>query len=684
MKKTKFCKKVISFLLITLVLFGNICSNTTNVKASIPSFALNALLQHYFDLSSSLVGGNSPVQQEDIDRLINSDSFRNKLRTDLNVSIYLGLIADGYDEETATNMAVEIVNNIFLFPSVTMGILKASISDFATIDPNSLMFKYILGLTNQAKTELESVVGNSSLEDSSTREEYITALKNTTFTTNLIGEPGNTGLDTFKIFNISIDGFSNKDDIVRIYIVKESSSYMFYYDLSNGSKSGFSPVSVSGASYQRDYYRHFKDGNVNKMEDGKIYNGSVPIFSFNDSNTQINYVLNTSLPIMNRANYNLYKKGEITFNEALENTTSGIDVSDDISDIEKVTEKAPSITGNELVDNINDIIAKAQALKIQNPELTDEEAVRQVIDEIGETVKVTDPVVDPDNPSGEQWTGLFSWLSAILNAIKSIPEVIRTIPTLIKTFINLAVDNIVKYISDLIELVKTIVNNFAKLLEYVKDIVEEQFPAIGVALTVVTDWLTEKKVELTDIWAWVKVLALAVPVALDLIGEKIGIIVDSVPLTLENIYLHVKDLAITIPEILTDIWDKVLSIPNYLDILERILAAVKAVARFWVLDIDNIKSVVGTYQKFTGFDHFTKVFNLYSVLKDFIIEYPKIEIDTPAIIGQFYKSPTIVLLDFGKYKDYCIWARRFFSACTWFAYFYGMIKKFRPKFVLNA
>lgn len=47
------------------------------------------------------------------------------------------------------------------------------------------------------------------------------------------------------------------------------------------------------------------------------------------------------------------------------------------------------------------------------------------------------------------------------------------------------------------------------------------------------------------------------------------------------------------------------------------------------------------------------------------VTYPKIKIETPAILRPYYDQPEIILLDFEDYKDYCLWARLLFRASIW-------------------
>ena len=62
-----------------------------------------------------------------------------------------------------------------------------------------------------------------------------------------------------------------------------------------------------------------------------------------------------------------------------------------------------------------------------------------------------------------------------------------------------------------------------------------------------------------------------------------------------------------------------------------------------------------------------------------VIEYPKIEVDTPNVLKPFFDQPTIVLLDFADWKEYCIWARRIFAVTTYIALGFAMIYRAKQR-----
>lgn len=62
-----------------------------------------------------------------------------------------------------------------------------------------------------------------------------------------------------------------------------------------------------------------------------------------------------------------------------------------------------------------------------------------------------------------------------------------------------------------------------------------------------------------------------------------------------------------------------------------------------------------------------------------VVTYPKIKIETPAVLRPYYDQPEIILLDFEDYKDYCLWARLLFRAAIWLALVWHIVDLATPK-----
>lgn len=666
MKNKKLCKKITQLFLISIILIFDLCTNVTNTKAGVMPGDVSLLYTYYQMIGVNAYNNNAPISKEQAQTL--ADSCKSELELALKRVSYLKYTNQGYSEEEATELANAEINTLKLTPSLAYGVLKKSLENNTKLDSTNPLYRYIRALAVQSKDELTVLNQNDNLELSTNTEfEYRYNVK--------FSSAGN--FDIVQKFDAKIQNPNAK----RVGGYKLGSNYCAI-------KFSTSPQYIYPFSNRINEY--YINGTTD-FSNNSDYNSLCRIFGsnyfylppFKNMYIEINSA-NTSVPLFETEEaLDNYLKGTSEIDSATNySDTPKVDYGEDI---EKVGENLTGDeTGNEFADLLNEIVDKAKALKTESPDLTDEEVVGNALKALGLNETDTETENPGENPSGTEWTGLFSWLQAILNAIKVIPEVIRSVPIIIKTAIEYASNNILEIINKIVELLTKQISHVVDILKYVKDIAEEKFPAIGVALTVITDWLNAKTQEITDIWTAVRTIAISVPAVLDDIFDNVFAMAQAIPLTLKDIFIHVKDIAITVPKILTDIWDEVLSIPNYMDILERILAAVKAIVNFWVIDVDNLKVKIAVVEKFSGFNKFENVFKLYNGLTTYAVEYPKIEIETPGIIKQFYNHPTIILLDFGDYKEYCIWARRIFSACAWFAYGYGMLKKFRPKFIINA
>lgn len=332
--------------------------------------------------------------------------------------------------------------------------------------------------------------------------------------------------------------------------------------------------------------------------------------------------------------------------------------------------------------------------------------------------KPTDPTtptdITDDTPDETgQAHNLLGWIIKIYYAVIGLPS---QIAERIGLFFTGAIDNI-KMITTYIKLM------YEQISEYltshtIQDIIKDIFDTMKLGLDTLGDWLSDIfdsmkqgfldvvqwlsdtwdliKVGFSDVVQWLKDTWDLVKQGFSDVIQWLKNLFDMIKQGFKDVIQWMKDTWDLIKqgfqdavEWLQNIFNQIVETPqaiwnNFKEAIGNIADTIQGFFDFWKIDPDNIKKAVGKVEKFSGFDHFTTVYNLWSALDNGVIEYPKIEIDTPAIIGQFYKQPTIVLLDFGDYKTYCIWARRIFSVCAWFGFCLSAIRKFVPKFVLNA
>ena len=133
--------------------------------------------------------------------------------------------------------------------------------------------------------------------------------------------------------------------------------------------------------------------------------------------------------------------------------------------------------------------------------------------------------------------------------------------------------------------------------------------------------------------------------------------------------------SIVLPDIKVDF--PTIEVPNYMDILSQILAAILSIPGLLTLDVPAIKTAVQAATKDvaleTGLEPIVTLFE--GIRFDDNITYPVIAIDTPDILKKFYQEPQIILLDFEDYAQYCQWARNIFRVTLWLAFLYWAAKQ---------
>ena len=181
----------------------------------------------------------------------------------------------------------------------------------------------------------------------------------------------------------------------------------------------------------------------------------------------------------------------------------------------------------------------------------------------------------------------------------------------------------------------------------------------------------------------------------DALPSYIAAGVTALPLTLVDILIPQLDLSIpkalegSLPKILTDalagsivlpdikVDFPTLEIPNYMDILGQMLAAILAIPALLTLDVPAIKTAAQAATKDvaleTGIEPIITLFD--GIRFDDEIIYPVIAVDTPDILKTYYHEPQIILLDFEDYAQYCQWARNIFRVTLWLAFLYWAAKQ---------
>lgn len=158
----------------------------------------------------------------------------------------------------------------------------------------------------------------------------------------------------------------------------------------------------------------------------------------------------------------------------------------------------------------------------------------------------------------------------------------------------------------------------------------------------------------------------------------------TIPFTLQaslpKILMDALSGSITIPDIKVDF--PAIEIPNYMDILAQILAAILSIPALLTLDVPLIKAAVDAATKDvaleTGVEPILALFQDISFSDDYT--YPVIAIKTPDILKSYYPEPEIILCDFEDYAEYCLWARNIFRVTLWLAFLYWAAKQLQVKY----
>lgn len=318
---------------------------------------------------------------------------------------------------------------------------------------------------------------------------------------------------------------------------------------------------------------------------------------------------------------------------------------------------------------------------------------------------------EPENPSipDVDFSGIFDWLDKIYKALTTFfataTSFVTTFPLQrwkesLETFPSIT-QQITDAIGDIFLTDKSIAETLITFPTAEK--LAEWFEGFPTTLANIYDAVTifPKAIQdgMTDVIQDVFPAAL-IDALQDALPAIIGAGVASLPLTLVDILIPQLDLSIpkaingTLPSILQDALKEgikipdlkvefpSLDIPNYMDILAQILAAILSIPSLLTLDVPLIKSAVQSATKDvaleTGVEPILALFESIKFSDDYT--YPVISVKTPDILKPYYQQPEIILCDFEKYAEYCLWARNIFRVTLWLAFLYWAAKQLQVKY----
>lgn len=142
-------------------------------------------------------------------------------------------------------------------------------------------------------------------------------------------------------------------------------------------------------------------------------------------------------------------------------------------------------------------------------------------------------------------------------------------------------------------------------------------------------------------------------------------------------------ITLDIPDILGKILEGLnsLSIPNYMNILQRILEAIQNI---FALDTAAVLAAAlalkGVFDgMFPDLDAIKGLFDSMKFSDDY--DYPVFKMKNPDILkNNGVSGEYIILLDFGEYAQYCVWVRRLIRCILWLTFAYTIFGHFKVHF----
>lgn len=189
----------------------------------------------------------------------------------------------------------------------------------------------------------------------------------------------------------------------------------------------------------------------------------------------------------------------------------------------------------------------------------------------------------------------------------------------------------------------------------------------------------------TTLWGWLKNIYDALVSGF----ADAGVWITDIPQTLDGLFSDLHDWIMDIPAGLEDLsadlhaWlqELALSFPAVPDAGELTLPIMEAVENAITVDPAAVQEAIEAEKaEIWDLPFLVQAQELFSSFQfSGEAEYPKIKIETPAILRPYYPQPEIVLLDFEDYKDYCLWARLLFRAAIWLAFVWHVVDLVTPR-----
>lgn len=226
------------------------------------------------------------------------------------------------------------------------------------------------------------------------------------------------------------------------------------------------------------------------------------------------------------------------------------------------------------------------------------------------------------------------------------------------------IKDVLEDIKDYLSRVVIDINNIPDILEKIRDI------CIDIPDVLVN--IKDKVIAIPDILVNVKEAVLDIPIAIDAVIDWWKSLDWDFPITLKNIWIKLKDFEL--PKII-----------DYTKWLDRILAILEQMVQFFVIDNSMILTAAQSIS-----DVASAKFNILGALPNYFdqfkfsntYDYPKISMGVPNVLVKFI-GKEIILIDFGRYKNYLLTIRTCLKGFFWFLFGHHLMKLLTPKFKIG-
>ena len=272
-----------------------------------------------------------------------------------------------------------------------------------------------------------------------------------------------------------------------------------------------------------------------------------------------------------------------------------------------------------------------------------------------------DKPVDPDEPVVPPADGILSFLQGLKSSLEAwitaIPDAIAsgvgTVKDVLETGWSTLWGHLTGIGNTLMEIGETVTTGFQQVVAGITDLpgtLEGLFDNLH-------EWIMDIPATLSDSFASLQEWIM------------------DIPITLTAGFDAVQDAFAALGDLLSGLTD---AIPGADDIT---LPITDAIAEALTVDPDAVQEVVQAEKaELWNFPFLAQAKDLFDGFRfSAEVTYPKIRIETPAIIRPYYNQPEIILLDFEDYKDYCLWARLLFRAAIWLALVWHIVDLATPK-----